>query len=172
MTQRLSPILAFTALGLLAAAGHSWAQLSGGSSIEPLQPTVTKPVEPGHTVPDLRSTSEPRAPATTQEIESRRGLAAPPVQGMADSIADTRAGQERTASLEKHYDHMQASADERVEAFAVVDGDGDLRVQWTEVQQHGLDIARDFFEQLDGDNSGDLDRSEFVGVGETLSVNP
>lgn len=157
---------------MIAAAGHATAQVGDKASIQPVQPTVTEPQQPGHTVPDLRSTSAPRAPATTQEVDAAGELAPPPVQGIPDSIAETQPGQQATASLEQHYDHMQASAEERVGAFDVVDADGDLRVQWADIEQQQMNISRALFDQLDSDASGDLDRGEFVGVGETLSVNP
>lgn len=165
MNNVIKPIFAATASLFVIVAANTVAQGAPESSIEPMQPSATEPMQPSVTEPMQPSMTEPRAPATTEPMDPEVGSRVPPVQGIPNSVAETQPGQERTAPIERHADHMDTTPAQRVELFEAADADGDLRLQRQELQEQGMNMEQDAFEELDADESGDLDRGEFVGVG-------
>lgn len=157
--------IALAAFGFVIVAEPSFAQTDVNSSTEPMQPSVTEPAQPSITEPMQPTIREPRPPATTEPMEPEFGREVPTVRGPAGSVAETVVGQERAAPIERHSNFMESTPTQRVQLFDAVDADGDLRVQWGEIREQEINIDRETFEELDVDNTDDLDRSEFVGVG-------
>lgn len=165
MTRLTTYLVAITAG--VSIAGHGIAEIDdapGRLTPAPTQPTVTQPIEPSVTEPTPPGVTRPTAPATTEPRQSLFERDVPPVEGSVDSVAETAAGQERTAPIEHHSDPLQATPAERLKLFEALDADGDLRVQWREVAESGVDMDRRTFEDRDVDGSDDLGRGEFVGV--------
>lgn len=165
MTPLMKSIIAITAG--VAIAGQSAAEIGGApqrSTPEPTPPPVTQPADPTVTEPVEPGLTRPTAPATTEpsQLPSERDV--PPIQGPVDSVAETAADQERTAPIDRHSNPLDARPAERIQLFEAIDSDGDLRVQWREIRESGVEMDRATFEDRDVDGSGDLNRGEFVGV--------
>lgn len=143
-------------------AASSMAQVGIGSSIEPEQPTVTEPVEPTRTRPSTPSSLDPAGPAVGEAMGGTREQSPRPQMQTIDQ-PDASAAVEQT-TVDGDFDRRQASAEERVRVFDALDANNDLRLQWRELREQNVGIDREMFKQLDRDDTGDLDRSEFVGV--------
>lgn len=169
MNNVIKPIFTATASLFVIVTANAMAQGAMESSIEPMQPSATEPMQPSVTEPMRPAITEPMAPATTQPMEPEIGPRVPPVQGIPSSVAETQVGQERTAPIERHADHLETNPAQRVEIFNAADADGDLRLQREELHNQGMSMGQNKFDELDIDESGDLDRTEFVGVGSRSS---
>lgn len=142
---------------------NSLAQVGIGSSIEPEQPTVTKPIEPTRTRPESPSSLDPTGPAVGEAMGDTRQQSSRPQMQTDNQPATSSAVVEQT-TVDSDFDRRQASAEERVRVFDTLDANNDLRLQWRELREQNVGIDREMFKQLDKDDTGDLDRGEFVGV--------